>query len=83
MKTNNLFLEKISTLKELKEERKKIYSDFKETSKKLEGFDKKIKNIYKLCTHKHIDGTSALEYVGQDSGSGRSEHKCDICGYRD
>ena len=38
--------------------------------------------IYKLkgkCNHRYENGESAVERTGQDAGSGKSEHACQIC----
>lgn len=40
----------------------------------------KIYVINSTCTHLDEEGNSTWEYIGQDPGSGRSEHRCSLCG---
>jgi type II secretory pathway pseudopilin PulG len=35
------------------------------------------------CTHYDRNGNYCWKYIGQDPGSGKSEHACSICGEND
>lgn len=58
----------------------KLISSMKERNDELQDLRLEIK---RSCTHKDKEGNSTWEYTGQDPGSGKSEHRCTICGSSD
>lgn len=78
MEETNPLLLKANEYNLLKKEEKDLENKLKPIKDELDIVRTKINNIFKSCTHTR-NGKSTSESVGQDPGSGRSEHRCTIC----
>lgn len=81
----NPYLQNLDLLESLKESYRKAVETREEMVKyinqEINLLARKISEIEGSCTHGDNDGKNALKYIGQDPGSGKSEHRCEICGY--
>ena len=72
----NPFLEKKKYTKQLENKLKILTKEFEKKSNPLR---KEIQDLYSTCNHEYANGSSAWESEEQDPGSGRSQHRCQIC----
>lgn len=80
---NNPYIENKSKKEKLDDEIKSLIEAFRKRNEKhlkqINLLEKERRAVVNLCTHEDEDGNSTWDLIGQDPGSGRSEHRCSIC----